>query len=257
MGLFTGQANPTVSLIAKQAPQWFDTLQAEQQQAFQGNQAALNAVVGMWKPVLQTGVIPYGFSSGLDQLLQSNVISTGTQAEVNAANAVALQEQQAAGGANVLPTGAQAAINAQIAATGQQKIAEGLQREKLAGYQQGITTLEDATKAELGVAGAEEAPQLAGAGTQAGSLALQAGEEQFKESQATSPFARIGQIAGLVSQGIGDVVGIGNLGSMFSKVMSTPAAGGASELADTTSGGMWESEPESGPDTTAGGMWEG
>jgi len=213
-------ANPTVIDVAQQAPQFFDTLQAQQQQAFQGNQAALNAVSQAWAPVLQTGAVPYGFSAGLDNLLQSNVISTGTTAEVNAANAAALQQRQLAGGApGAAPAGAQAQINADIAATGQQQIAKGLQAEKIAGYQQGVTNLEAGTRAELGIAGAEEAPQLGQAATGAGGLALSAGEAQFNENQISSPMNIAKGVIGDVTSAAGAITGIGDVGSMFSNSM--------------------------------------
>jgi hypothetical protein len=213
-------ANPTVIDVAQQAPQFFDTLQAQQQQAFQGNQAALNAVSQAWAPVLQTGAVPYGFSAGLDNLLQSNVISTGTTAEVNAANAAALQQRQLAGGApGAAPAGAQAQINADLAATSQQQIAKGLQAEKIAGYQQGVTNLEEGTKAELGIAGAEEAPQLGQAATGAGGLALSAGEAEFQENQQTSLMSEVGQGLDLAGKAVGVATGIGDVGSMFSNSM--------------------------------------
>lgn len=195
--------------IADQAPQFFDTLQAQQQQAFQGNQAALDAISAAWKPVLQTGVIPYGFSPAMDQLLQSNVIDTGITGEVNASNAAALRQQQLSGGANVLPTGASAQIDADIKALGQQKIAEGLQREKMAGYEQGFKNLMGGTQAELGIAGAENETGLASAANSAGNLALSAGAERFKENQANSMFSKVMGTLGAVGNFAKDISGAG------------------------------------------------
>jgi hypothetical protein len=189
-------ANPTVINTADQASQFFDTLQGQQQQAFSGNQAALQAVSSAWAPVLQTGAVPYGYSSGLDSLLQSNIIQQGGAATANAENAAALQEKQAAGGANVLPTGAQAQINADIAATGAQKTAQSLAQEKEAGYQQGLSNLEGGTQAELGVASGEDETGLGSNATSAGALALNAGQAQWQENQVTSPLNLTSDILG-------------------------------------------------------------
>jgi hypothetical protein len=167
-------ANPTVSSVATDSNQFYDTLMGEQNQAFAGNQAALQAVSSAWAPVLQTGAVPYGYSAGLNSLLDSNAINQGAAATANAQDAAALQEKQAAGGANVLPTGAQAQINADIAATGAQKTAQTLTGIKEAGYQQGATNLEGATQAELGVASEENETGLATNAIGAGNLALTA-----------------------------------------------------------------------------------
>ena len=189
-------ANPIVIDTANSASQFFHSLQTQQKQLFGENQAALSALTKAWGPVLSTGVVPYGYSPGLDSLLQANAIQTGTQAETNAMNAEALRQKQESGGANVAPTGANEALNAQITATGQQNIASGLQKEKIAGYQQGLANLEGGTKAELGIASATDPGRAAEAATGAGSLAEQSGAEMFKENLATGPMATFKGIAG-------------------------------------------------------------
>jgi hypothetical protein len=208
-------ANPTVSSVATDSNQFYDTLMGEQQQAFAGNQAALQAVSSAWQPVLATGAVPYGYSAGLDSLLTSNAIQQGAAATANAENAAALQEKQAAGGANVLPTRAQDQINAQIAATGAQKTAQTLTGIKEAGYQQGVSNLEGGTQAELGIASGENETGLATGATGSGNLALSAGAEQFKENQETGPLSIAGSILGDIGTAAGDITGIGNVASMF------------------------------------------
>lgn len=180
-------ANPTVIGVAQNGSQFFDTLQAQQQQAFGGNQGALQAISKAWAPVLQTGAVPYGYSAGLDRLLSSNAIQQGAAATANAQNAAALQRKQAAGGANVMPTGADAQINADIAAKGAQSTAQALTGIKEAGFQQGLTNLSGATQAELGIASGENETGLGEAATGAGALALNAGQAQWQENQVTSP----------------------------------------------------------------------
>lgn len=219
MGILTATPNSTVTQTAKQASQFFDTLQAQQQIAFQGNQAALGAISKAWAPVLSSGVVPYGYSSGLDNLLKANVIDTGAQGTTNAMNAEALRQKQESGGANVLPTGANAQIDATIQALGQQKTAAGLQAEKIAGYDQGLKNLEGGTQAELGVASAENETGLASGANSAGDLALNAGTEEFKEAQQPGLFH---QIMGAINDGAqaigsvaGAVTGIGDIGASF------------------------------------------
>jgi hypothetical protein len=197
-------ANPTVIGVAQQGSQFFDTLQAQQQQAFGGNQAALQALSSAWAPVLQTGAVPYGYSAGLDSLLSSNAIQQGAAATANAQNAAALQEKQASGGANVLPTGAQDQINASIAATGAQKTAQTLTGIKESGYQQGTANLEGATQAELGIAGGENETGLAEGATGAGALALNAGQAQWQENQVTSPLNLTSSFLGDIGAGVKD-----------------------------------------------------
>lgn len=224
-------ANPVVKSVADNGLQFYNTLVAQQQQAFGENQNALNLLQKAWGPVLTSGAVPYGYSPQLDALLQANVMDTGAQAETNATNAAALQEKQASGGANVAPTGADAQINADIAATGQQAIAKGLQGEKIAGYEEGLKNLEGGTDAELGIAKATDPNQSAEAATGAGSMAEKAGAEEFQENYETSsPHASLGDIAqgvGIAGGIAGDIMGVGDVGSMFSSSMSGagPTAG--------------------------------
>lgn len=228
-------ANPYVADTAASAAQFFSTLQQQQQQAFSGNQTALDAVSKAWAPVLSSGAVPYGYSAGLDSLLKANVIDTGSQGIANATNESELRQKQLAGGADNMPTGAQAQINADINATGQQKIAEGLQKEKIAGFQQGETNLKDATSAELGIAGAEDAPQLASASTGAGNLALDAGKEQWKENQATGPMSIFNNIMGGIKSVAGAVSGIGDIGALF----HNPGSGGGDSYGGAP-GASWD-----------------
>jgi hypothetical protein len=224
-------ANPVVKSIADNGLQFYNTLVAQQNQAFGENQNALQLLSKAWAPVLSSGQVPYGFSPQLDALLQANVMDTGAQAESNATSAAALAEKQAAGGANVAPTGADAQINADIAATGQQAIAKGLQGEKIAGYQQGLNELEGGTDAELGIAGASNPSSYSQSAVGAGDMAEKAGAEEFKENfETSSPQAIMGEISqgvGLAGQIAGAAMGIGDVGSMFSSSMSGagPTAG--------------------------------
>src|SRR5271156_2429585 len=165
-------ANPTVSTIAQSGLNFFNTLSSQQNTAFAGNQAALTSLSNAFAPVLSTGAVPYGYSAGLDSLLQTNIRNNGASATANAENASALQLKQASGGANVLPTGSQQAVNAEIEAKGQQATATNLAGEKEAGYQQGITNLQAATGAELGIASGENETGLASGATSAGGLGL-------------------------------------------------------------------------------------
>ena len=204
MGLFSGTPdNPTVIDVANSSPEFFHSLVSQQQEMFGENQTAMNAITKAWAPVLSSGAVPYGYSAGLDSMLQANVLQTSATATANAENAEALQQKQASGGANVGPTGSNEAINAEIEARGQQSTASGLQAEKLAGYEQGVSNLEGATSAEEAVMKNTDPTAAANAATQAGNLALNAGKEEFSESQADSGFATLGKVTGA----IGDVVG--------------------------------------------------
>ena len=144
-----------VGMVGQSALNFMNQLQGEQTAAFTGNQAALTSLSNAWAPVLQTGQVPYGYSTGLDSLLKSNIINQGATATANAENAAQLQERQMSGGApGAAPQGAQEAINAEIEAKGQQAAASNLAQEKIAGYEQGLKNLTGATQAELGIAGA-------------------------------------------------------------------------------------------------------
>lgn len=210
-------ANPTVIQMAQQAPQFFDTLLAQQQQAFGGNQAALQSLSNAWAPVLKTGAVPFGYSKALDNLLQSRIIQTGAASTANAQAAEALKEKQEAGGANVLPTGASDQIRANIASQGAKSTAQNLVQEKQAGFEQGLKNLEGGTQAELGIAGAENSPQLAEAGTGLGELGLKAGQAQWEQNQVTSPLNLTSSILGDITSGAKAISGIGDVATMFSK----------------------------------------
>ena len=187
-------ANSSVIQASQSGLAFMNQMQLQQGLAFAGNQAALTSLSNAWAPVLSTGAVPYGYSAGLDSLLQTNIRNNGAQATANAENASALQQKQAGGGANVLPTGSQQAVNAEIEAKGQQSTATNLAQEKEAGYQQGITNLQGGTAAELGIASGENETGLASGATGAGSLGLTAAEAQWQENQGSSPAAILGDI---------------------------------------------------------------
>lgn len=228
MGFFHGgKSDPVVDAMAKGGLQFFDTLQAQQQIAFQSNQAALDTLSKAWAPILAGGNVPYGFSPGLDSLLKANVIQTGTQGISNAVASQQLREQQESGGAAVLPSGAGEQLRSQIEATGQQGIARGLQAEKIAGYDQGLKTLEGGTQAELGIANAWDPAARASAATGAGALALKAGAERFKEQQSGGILSNIDAIAKTAMDVEGAVTGAGDVGAMFKSPAKNPGTSAA------------------------------
>jgi len=187
-------ANPNVTAVSNSALNFMSTLQGEQNTAFAGNQAALNSLQSAWSPILAGGAIPQGYSPGLDSMLQTQIRNNGAQATANSENASQLQERQESGGNNALPTGSQDAVNAEIEATGQQGTAANLQQEKTADYQQGLSNLEGASQAELGIAGAESETGLAGGANAAGGLSSAAGQAEWQENQTSSPAAILGDI---------------------------------------------------------------
>jgi hypothetical protein len=198
--------NPNVKQVSNSALNFMNTLQGEQSTAFAGNQAALQSLQSAWSPILAGGAIPAGYSPGLDSLLQTQIRNNGAQGTANAENAASLQEKQAGGGNNALPTGADAAVNAQIEATGQQSTAKNLQAEKTADYAQGVTNLEGATNAELGIAGNENETGLAGGANAAGGLSSAAGQAEWQENQTSSAAAILGDI-GAGAKDAGDIFG--------------------------------------------------
>lgn len=186
-------ANQNVAATSTSALNFMNTLQAQQNQAFQGNQSALNAVSSAWGNILSGGAIPPGYSAGLDAMLKTNISNNAAQGDINAKNAAMLQQRQASGGA-AAPAGANAAVNAEIDASSNASKNANLTAEQTANYQQGVTNLESATGAELGVAGAESDVGLAGATTGSGQLASSAGQAQWQENQTSSPAAILGDI---------------------------------------------------------------
>ena len=231
MGLFSGTPdNPAVVDIANSSPEFFHSLVSQQQEMFGENQTAMNAITKAWAPVLSSGAVPYGYSAGLDSMLQANVLQTSATATANAENAAALQEKQASGGANVGPTGSNEAINAEILARGQQAAATGLQQEKIAGYEQGVSNLEGATSAEEAVMKNTDPTAAANAATQAGNLALNAGKEEFSESQADSGFATLGKVTGAIGDVAGAAAKVAGLGAGFAGM----GGGGSAPLSTLT-----------------------
>ena len=229
-GTFTPQSSGTTTenQASLSSLNFMSALQAQQNQAFAGNQAALTTLSNAWAPVAATGQIPYGYSPQLDSMLKSNIINQGAQATANQINAAQLQERQASGGApGAAPPGAQEAINAEIQARGAQSTAQNLTNEQIAGYQQGVQNLQGLTGAETSIANAENEVGLAGASTNAGGLGLNFATESWKQGQTSSP----GAILGDIGSAVGDVTSIakgipllGNIGAAFSK----PSSGVAS-----------------------------
>ncbi len=196
-------ANQNVAATSTSALNFMNTLQAQQNQAFQGNQTALDAVQGAWGNILAGGAIPAGYSAGLDSMLQTNIRNNAASGNVNAQNAAALQAKQSGGGA-LAPAGETAAVNAQIDAATEAGLNQNLTAEKTADYQQGVTNLEAGSQAELGVAGGENATGMAQAATGSGQLASAAGQAQWQENQTSSPAAILGDIGSAA----GDAAGI-------------------------------------------------
>lgn len=190
------------------------TLMGEQNAAWGTNQAATQTLMAAWAPVLQSGQIPYGYSPALDTALRTDIVNQGSQATTNAINAQLLREQQEAGGAQVLPTGANAQVEAVTEALGQQKTAEALTQEREAGFNQGITNLEGATKGIAGAAELESPTGIASAANSAGSELLAGATEQYKENQNS-----------LLKQVLGGV--IGGAESFLTGGMSNILSGGS------------------------------
>ena len=184
----------TIDQLKNSSVSFMDTLQGEQNQAFAGNQAALNSVQGAWGSVLAGGAIPEGYSPGLDSLLQSQIRSNSAAGTANAQNAAALQEKQAGGGNNALPTGSDAAVGAEINAKGAASENSELQAEKTADFEQGTKNLEAGSQAELGIASGENETGLASGATGAGQLGESAATAQWQEDQTSSPAAILGDI---------------------------------------------------------------
>lgn len=159
------------------------TLMGEQNAAWGTNQAASQMLMAAWSPVLQSGQIPYGYSPALDTALRTGIVNQGTQATANAVNAQLLREQQESGGAQVLPTGANEQVEAVTEAVGQQKTAEALTQEREAGFNQGITNLEGATKGIAGAAELESPTGIASAASSAGGELNAAATEQYNQNQ--------------------------------------------------------------------------
>jgi hypothetical protein len=224
-------SNPVVKAVANEGLDFFNTLQGQQQTMFGENQTALQALSKAWGPVLSSGAVPYGYSAGLDSMLQANVLQTTSQATSNAENAEALQQKQQSGGANVAPTGANAAVNAEILAKGQQAQGTGLQQEKIAGYEQGLKNLEGGTQAENDILNATDPSKAANAVVNAGNMAEKAGTDEFNENQETgSPMAIMKDISagvGLATQIAGagaGFAGMGGGGSPLSGMQASNAA---------------------------------
>jgi hypothetical protein len=201
-----------ISETKQSALNFMNTLQSQQNTAFQGNQAALDAVSGAWTNILNGGAIPAGYSAGLDQMLQSNIRNNAATSTANAVDAAELQQRQASGGApGAAPAGADQAIRTQIADAGQASENANLTAEKTADYQQGVANLEGATQGELGVATGENEVGLAGAATGSGQLGLSAAQAQWQENQTSSPAAILGDIG----TGVGDLAGVASDAAMF------------------------------------------
>jgi hypothetical protein len=149
-----------------------------------------------------------------------------------------LREQQMGGGAEALPSGAGEQLRAQIEATGQQGIAKGLQSEKIAGYDQGLKTLEGGTQAELGIANAWNPAARAEATTGAGNLALNAGTENWKEKQSGGILANIDAVAKTAEDVMGAVTGAGSMGAMFKGTSSVLSKNGANVAQSAKAGGF-------------------
>lgn len=213
-------AAQNVNQVGQEATNWMGGLMQKFQQTYGEQQDVVNQMMPTLGNIL-AGNLNYGYSPQLDSLLQANVLQTGATATANALNAARLSAQQESGGAATGPQGADLAREALVQAVGQQKTAEGLQAEKRAGYGAGLTEAEAGLQAGNELARTLDPTALAGQATEAGKLKLSAGEEQFKEQQATSPLAIAGQVIGDIGKVEGDITGMGDIGSMFQNVMNT------------------------------------
>lgn len=211
MGFFGdlfGGASGQDKAIAKGDFQFMQTMQNEQNIAFQGFQDALNTVKARMTPIANGGIYQYGFSTPEDQNLQNLIETQGALGTAHSVAAEQLRQQQLSGGAEVLPTGAQATMELQARETGAQKTAEALAQEKELGYQVGRENFLQSTGALERVAGLENPTGFANAATSAEGEALNA-QKQVDKMNANSLTSKIlgGVIGGAVGYATGGPAG--------------------------------------------------
>jgi len=211
LGDIFGGANSTQKSEATGTQQFMQAMQQEAQTQFPEEQAYQQALGTAGQQLMAGGPNAFGFSTGENANLVSNIENAGAQATQNTENAALLREQQASGGAQTMPTGGEAALNAQVAATGAQKTAEQLGQEREAGYQAGLE------KYKLGAAEVGEAAQLANPTGYAGAANESAGQALNAENAVQQANAN-----SLTSKLVG--AGIGAAASWLTKP-GTPAPG--------------------------------
>jgi len=180
-----GGSNQTQRDEATGSQQFAQAMQQEAQTQFPEEQAYQNTLGASGKALMANGANGFGYSTGENANLVSNIENAGATATTNTENASLLREQQASGGAQTMPTGAQEALNAQVAETGAQSTAAQLGQEREAGYQAGFEKYKTGA-AEVGQAAELANPTgYAGAATSAEGQAVTA-ENAVQQANANS-----------------------------------------------------------------------
>jgi len=181
----------------------FQQLQTQATAVFGASSQVFNSLMSTYAPIVAAGPDQNGFSPQLTANLNSQAI---TQTGVNYKNAKAAlgNEEAAQGGGNAtLPNGAAVGADLSLAESAANQTSGELSQITQAGYAQGNKNYEDA------VAGEQNAPNVFGAASNAGSVASSSGGEaantanQIAQENNSWVNAAIGALGGIAGSAVG------------------------------------------------------
>jgi len=241
--------------LAGQSTNLAATLGANFSQNYANQEATLKRL-GATINMIQSGQTGPGFSSMEDNAFKTNIINQGAAAARNAEQATADKFAGQGGGqlvgGSTAATGAARQVAGQIASTTGAATSNALINEQAANFQQGRTNAiqtESALQAIQGDFGAAAGSALTGEETQNQMAYKQQSDIQAQE------VARSQAIAGLVTKGIGGVIGgIAGAGAAGGGFMDTLKGFAGGALGDS---GQFLTTPAAAPppDQTNPGYW--
>lgn len=186
--------------IEAQQQQTANTLSADFNKVFAGNQNILAQIAPSLEGIITKGVGQYGFTPEEDAARKSEILATNQAATRQASNIAGGELAAQGGGTTSLPSGSKEAIMGGIAERGAQAGASALQQETAQGYETGRANYFGAT---------QELPQVAStlesAGTGLESLAQGSESEagQTEQQRLNATRAWIAPVTSLATAAMG------------------------------------------------------
>ena len=171
-------ASSTETDLAKQQTGLFDTMQSELSTVFGASSNTYNMLNAAYSPIVAAGDNQMGYSLATNNLLRSQIVTTGAQQF--AADAKGVREETAAmgGGNSMMPSGFGVGASMSVANQAANSVASNLAKESADDAQLGQNNFWTAAK---GMAGD---PNVFDAATSAGKAAESGGQAAFGEEHA-------------------------------------------------------------------------
>lgn len=168
--------------LDQEQTEFYNQAMQQQSQVYGEDQQILQAMTGIYEPILAAGPNQQGFSAAEKNSLDTQAIEGTAQNYQGAAKAVNEQIASEGGGNTYLPSGAATQLKAETAAASAQQESSEEQQITQADYQQGYNEWQQAASGLSGVASELNPVGYSGAATGAGSAAATTANQIAEEN---------------------------------------------------------------------------